>query len=843
MKDRHTAAVALALVLTAAAATVSDAAWTQLGGDPGRSGASAMDTGGMPLRLAYQAGSTPFSSPVISTGATTADRRIAFTLFEGVPDEDAYVSVLRLSDGASVADVDIDDENAGNSGLGDPPAPTTDPDPFGPDGGVTPVVVPAPDGGAGQIYAVHNDDNQKNSTDQNPFEDDIAVAQVDAATGELVRDVSVKNTLFAFSSLSDGFTVQSSPVVTGDLGEGRRQIFFVASDGAGDERLFRVTVTDAGSQDAAMSFASTGDIDANPQASPALVSMRDPASGFRVPMVAVPTMSGLRTQRINNMGEAGEGPSVDLGGPTWTPSVPVQVNGVTPARTPVLYVATEDAGDPGRTVVSKIAQDESDPLNPAKLGVLEVLEQSPGLPGTPSRSLAVAQLASSNGDPRPGRVLVSTSANVFSLDTEAMDAATPPRTFSDSRGEGQGFTRTAPATAGGFAFISSDAGDQFVVRVADARRVPADPSGFEAAPESLNSVSAAGQPAISNGFVVMPADNGLFAYLTDDDEPPAVELQGPASSVVKGKVPFTAAASDNRGIDKVVFTVAGKAVAEDKTAEGSPPVYAAEVDTATLPDGEHEIAAVAYDTARNTPGADPDGPNTAKDGAVVTFDNFKDPAAALRVSPNPVAPGQTVLLDAGASTANADEPGDAIARYEFDVDGDGTFEHDGTSSRVSMTAPRVGSRPVAVRVTDSHGDRAVAKQTLEVTATGRPTTTTGTGRPAATRRVTGLSATVTPRRDASLPYVIRAQGRLTPPASVRRADACRGRVAVQVKRGQKTVSSRTFEVGRDCRFRGSVMFRSRARLGDAAVLRVVVRFQGNTVLLPRSARVRQVRIR
>jgi hypothetical protein len=76
-----------------------------------------------------------------------------------------------------------------------------------------------------------------------------------------------------------------------------------------------------------------------------------------------------------------------------------------------------------------------------------------------------------------------------------------------------------------------------------------------------------------------------------------------------------------------------------------------------------------------------------------------------------------------------------------------------------------------------------------------------------------------------------------------RSTACRGRVSVTFKRGRRTVSSRRTRLRRDCTFRSRVRFALRRRLAPPRRLRVLVRFEGNGVLLPRRARTHHVRVR
>ena len=93
------------------------------------------------------------------------------------------------------------------------------------------------------------------------------------------------------------------------------------------------------------------------------------------------------------------------------------------------------------------------------------------------------------------------------------------------------------------------------------------------------------------------------------------------------------------------------------------------------------------------------------------------PVAALAVAPERTLTGRSVAFDARASTDAAT----AVVRYEWDLDGDGSFEVD---SGATPTASRAFAAPAtiaaAVRVTDRAGHVAVAGATLTVTALAPP---------------------------------------------------------------------------------------------------------------------------
>lgn len=79
------------------------------------------------------------------------------------------------------------------------------------------------------------------------------------------------------------------------------------------------------------------------------------------------------------------------------------------------------------------------------------------------------------------------------------------------------------------------------------------------------------------------------------------------------------------------------------------------------------------------------------------------PTAAFTANPNPAAVNQLVTFDGSGSTG--DGSGGAVASYQWDLDGDGSFE---TNTGAVPTASRSYSAPttisVTLRVTDSEGD-------------------------------------------------------------------------------------------------------------------------------------------
>lgn len=93
------------------------------------------------------------------------------------------------------------------------------------------------------------------------------------------------------------------------------------------------------------------------------------------------------------------------------------------------------------------------------------------------------------------------------------------------------------------------------------------------------------------------------------------------------------------------------------------------------------------------------------------------PTARLEILPAEVAPSAPFLLDASLSS----DPEGAIAKYEFDLDGDGSFESDmGTTSSLSWVFTSGGVYELGLRVTDGAGATATAFRLLRVRAWSLP---------------------------------------------------------------------------------------------------------------------------
>ena len=757
IKQRLPIVAIAAFTLFAASAQATH--WPMAGGDSGRSGFQVADQAALPMKFRWRIGDNVRTSPIITSGANLEAQRVAWghvlTQEDNPTNVDGLLRVVKFSNGL-VADVDLDDEQPR-----DTPAsgadPDHDPDMFGPSPtfDVAPVEASAHTGGSTQIYVVHNDDNQTNMMTgeilpPNIAGNDIALAQIRSSDGVKLADQSIGSGDPFSGFNTNGWTVASAPVITPDQDvAGDYDIIFLAYNGdATDRRIIKLNVSGAASNSARpFTVEVSGNItDLNTRARPTIVGMLDPDTASPRQWVAVGTGDGVKTFRVGNLTDAG--PFVTGLGLTGTPSVPVLVNGNPPSPTPFIYVASSS---PGGTIVRKLKQNSGLAGDPSlsELVPAENDGTSPELSGVPAHGLAVAQsMTASNATPSPGRVVVTTSTNLYTLNTENLGAADPPALFNGDASAGNGFSRTIAATSGGLGFAVTDSGKHHVFYLTPqgegGLHVPIDEeTGFIAAESSLNATAAVGQPAVSRGRAVLPSNNGAYAYGAS-----VTILQPGAGATVQGaNVPLEAYVYDTN-LTTVQFKIDGNNV-------GSPvPVTAnhavSSFNSTNYSEGVHTVTAVAT--------GDGVEPETSAPRAF-TVNNFGNPTATLTVSPNPGNVNQPVTLNASGSAITQGE-NETIDQWAFDVDGDldyddGVVENrtagcsttcDGVVTHV-FTTP--GSKTVSVRVRDSHGDIATKSAPLRIN-TPPDVALKATPNPAAAGQTVTIDATGTSDPDGSI---------------------------------------------------------------------------------------------
>jgi PKD repeat protein len=94
-----------------------------------------------------------------------------------------------------------------------------------------------------------------------------------------------------------------------------------------------------------------------------------------------------------------------------------------------------------------------------------------------------------------------------------------------------------------------------------------------------------------------------------------------------------------------------------------------------------------------------------------SYGSSKAPTAAFTISPNPARPEQSVTLNASSST----DPDGTIVDYQWDLNGDGTYETDGGANpKLTTSFATSGTRNIGLRVVDDHSASAAATHSLTV---------------------------------------------------------------------------------------------------------------------------------
>lgn len=568
MRPRHFL-LCMLVVLAAAPAGASASGWSGLGGSPARSGHDALDPGaGTPVAFAWErvaapAGEPVHSGPVVSWGAPGGSR-VGYGTAAG------SFFVQRFGDGAPV----------GSSGGVPLDGGTDDTNTFGNANGKVSAVTVSGALDPGQIYVLHNDGDQNGT-------DDIALAQIDASTGALIQDQALSGT--------NGFDVQSSPVITDPDADGTSHLLFVANGPGGVRRLYRIDISNALSTLASwVTPTFVGVNNTNPTASPALVWLQN-AAGVPTEYVALGTSGGftvLETYSVANLAQGPVAPGAGLG---QTPATPLTGDGLLPgspksgfATTPYIYAAENSLQD---TVVNKIEQSGSSQS-------LTVTPSPTTFDGSPAPAMAVSRRVGTNET--EGVIALTTSSNLYLVESGNL---TEKARFVDPgpiTAPGQAFARTTAALSDTYAFVSRDNGDQLVLNTGDAQ-----PVGASEFTESLNNSTTSesyGGPALAAGRVVFTSNRGTFAYSTIDGTPPRVALISPPEPV-SGNVTLQAQAYDARGVSAVDFRIDGTSAGTAFAPEpGSLPshalpgaLFSLPVDTRGLANGDHVVEAVAAD--------------------------------------------------------------------------------------------------------------------------------------------------------------------------------------------------------------------------------------------------------
>ena len=856
-------AIVLAVATLLALPIVASAThFPNFGGDAGHSGNQPVNQAEMSVQSLYRqtdAGAVR-TSLVMSGGDAATGQRISYGKFIDVPDsanDETRIHIRDLATGEEkvpAAQQVIDADSSGDgAGL------DSDDRTLGTGSNFVTPVSSSTDGGLGQLFVVHNDANSTAAASNgcNPVSvtsasnNDIAIAQFDEATGAKKKDVAIgvargdstdpTCSTASRPQVTNEYMIESSPVITPPLdGSGRRLLFFVArsqSATPGPGRLFRVEINNAGSPDAEVVALTPQFRDIpglNTTASPAVAYFRDPASGFVIPYVVVavnaaPGASDVRAFKAEDIsaGEVDLEAPADVAGDPQAISIPSTEDGQLPGpasgdeKAPAMYVSYKDGE---ATRVHRFTQTGSNEQ------FTDTVANPPALDGTPGPGMALSQVVS-GGDEQDGRVIVSTSKNLFALSLTTLAPVERLRDEGESLLEAgvSGFSRNAPLTSGGFVFIQDDTGIPYVLDLSDLERV--DETDFTPESSHLEADFTLGQPAYSNGFLSFLNDRGLYTYQTGvvipPNEPPVARFSAaPNPAAIGQQITFDASTSsdpDGKGIAKYEWDFDGNGTYEvDK---GSDPKIAVAFPAA----GTFTVGLRVTDVSPGQ-GSPVKTGTTTQQIVINPPPPNQNPVAAFTFTPAQPVVDTRVTFDA---TTSKDPDGGTIQRYEWDLDGNGTFEtNSGNNPRVQRSYSKAAVYNVKLRVTDNaNGAGEVVRQVV-------------VGRGVVKRKLPRrLTAKVTPMRDVLLPYDFRTTGRLTRPSGVSKKAGCRGRVTVTVKAGKKTISRRTTRLRSNCTYTNKVRFRDAKRFGTANALRFTARFQGNAALRARQATSVKVRVR
>ena len=511
--------LAAAVSVVAAAPAAEGSPWPMFGGGPGRSSFAPWEPAPSRLVSAWSATGPAdqgvWTTPIITTGARPL---VVYgtqkpTWLDG-PTSTGQVHVRDLFTGAPVGP-------AAGTSIDDPPG---DADTLGSGNKASVSFADSslPGGPPGQVFVVYNDDDSSRTGN------DVAIAQIDLATGELVQDVPVPDTphtrpgsgpgdngtdvssapLLELDAAGDGYLVfrTGQPIYSTDPLTPGRVVDRV-------ERVHVVPITGARSRAAHIDTAaarSTPGLYATTRTSPALVTLADPANGgapARYVAIGTSKPSGAQEVRTFKLPTLEPGPSTDpatdgLSGWVQTLSVP-PVNGGGPA--PYLLAATGRSGGTSRAY--RLVQEGS--------GL--VVDRTAQLPGEASPAPAT------DGS----RMVVATDANLYVLRTSDLHvvarlsptdlrrgcAPCAPGVTPPPSGE-TGFLVGSPVLGPGWIYVARDDGTQLVLDAATAQPVPA--STFSQDPANAGSTFTRGQPAVGDSHVVFAGHRGLFVYRSAD---------------------------------------------------------------------------------------------------------------------------------------------------------------------------------------------------------------------------------------------------------------------------------------------------------------------------------------
>lgn len=226
---------------------------------------------------------------------------------------------------------------------------------------------------------------------------------------------------------------------------------------------------------------------------------------------------------------------------------------------------------------------------------------------------------------------------------------------------------------------------------------------------------------------------------------------------------------------------------------------------------------------------------SATDGAIGGTNGALAVTTAANTIPDIVAPTGTIV---GPSTATAGTPVTFTAAVADNAGGSGidpagfawtaTGTAGGSGASVNLTFPAEGGYTVQLSFRDLAGNTATASTFVLVSKAAAPVD----ARPAPAFTLTG-SGNGASARVSGGKVKIKVKGKIKVPAGVNKASACKGTVLLTIKKGKTLLTARNAKLGKTCTFSKTISL-SASKVKGARKLAVTVRFQGNSVLKPKT---------
>ncbi len=158
---------------------------------------------------------------------------------------------------------------------------------------------------------------------------------------------------------------------------------------------------------------------------------------------------------------------------------------------------------------------------------------------------------------------------------------------------------------------------------------------------------------------------------------------------------------------------------------------------------------------------------------------------------------------------------------------DGTAGGSGPS--LTLTFPSAGLYSVKLTYRDLAGNSATAFKSVQVSASS---STPPDNRPLPTFTLSGKGNGASAKVSGSK-VKITVRGKIKVPAGVNAKAACTGTVLLTIKKDRTLLTARNAKLGRTCAFSKTISI-SRSKVGGAKKLSITVRFQGNSLLKPKT---------